>query len=426
MSTLDLLQLGDIHFPDSRHETSDVDMKDPGSPGHWRRQLSTNLLTEVVQQVVELLETRPSIRGVLVVGDLTSRSDLKGYEECVDYLFQALRLDDVKLWNNRELHVVPGNHDVQRGDCDHSGVDGYRQFEKLRQVWADRGFDLTVDQVRSTNLSVSDGEAAIHSLNSCMGCGVHRFIPEEVRTNLLDALAPFLAKPSDSAAFDLVAEQLDTPIIAAADLEELERRIRLDSHHVLPVVLGHHGILPQWIPRVALYTELLNSGHVRARLSTLPRAVLYCHGHVHEDPTEVITQPQHERARLVTIAAPKLVQGFNLIRLWYSRRRSPIGCEILPYRVHSHGGIRLQPSLRVPLVTRVSAARVADELAISVLNATQQNSRFHELLREVRSKDGMAIPEAELRAVINELEWGEAVEVRNRDEESNYWLVHRI
>mgnify|MGYP003693540753 CR=1 FL=1 len=145
-------------------------MKDPGrlvtGGGNCRR----NLLTEVVQQVVELLETRPSIRGVLVVGDLTSRSDLKGYEECVDYLFQALRLDDVKLWNNRgasrrtrEPSTFSAATVITQASM---GTVSSRSYARCGPI---EGSILTVDQVRSTNLSASDGEAAIHSLNSMHG-----------------------------------------------------------------------------------------------------------------------------------------------------------------------------------------------------------------------------------------------------------------
>ena len=61
--------------------------------------------------------------------------------------------------------------------------------------------------------------------------------------------------------------------------------------NVLSVIVAHHNLLPQRLPRLAPYTELVNGGALRASLGELGKPVLYLHGHIHEDPIEILRSP---------------------------------------------------------------------------------------------------------------------------------------
>ena len=77
----------------------------------------------------------PSVCGLLICGDLTTKGDLDGYGSCVEYLDKAMEVGNTAKWNGDSLHVVPGNHDVKRELCDPDGVDLFGKFDPLVTSW---------------------------------------------------------------------------------------------------------------------------------------------------------------------------------------------------------------------------------------------------------------------------------------------------
>ncbi len=118
---------------------------------------------------------------------------------------------------------------------------------------------------------------------------------------------------------------------------------------LISIVLSHHNLLPQAIPRVALYAELLNAGVARSRLLGLHKTILYCHGHIHDDPIEVLTDPQNPGSQVILISAPTLSRGFNTITTEFGRKGFPLGCIITAHRLRKRDGSVERRSVRVPL-----------------------------------------------------------------------------
>lgn len=78
----------------------------------------------------------------------------------------------------------------------------------------------------------------------------------------------------------------------------------------------------QRMTRLAPYTELVNSGAVRASLMEAGRPILYLHGHIHTDPVEVLSVPGGDA--LVCISAPAAEDGFNIIEVVFTRSGKPL------------------------------------------------------------------------------------------------------
>lgn len=423
MRSVKLLHISDVHFPDRRKKPV-VEWKDRSLSGSWVSRLVPEPFKKVADELRKLLLEDPLVRGVLLSGDLTSSGDITGYRECVTYLGQLLELGDAKLWADKTIAVVPGNHDVVRHDVDTSGNDLGRKFSGAEAAWNGLKpgvFSPTLvhcaDIVESGNHLVR-----VLALNTCMGCGEKRFLPESIRDQIHNAMMNYVSTASAELSFGLIGEQLDTPAVLEDHVAQVECSIKGLATCAIPVVVGHHPLLPQARLRIELYTELINGGRFRTALATLGTNVLYCHGHIHEDPVEVVSHPVAQHGRLVLIAAPMFSEGFNVIELIFTDTAHPIGCAVFPYRAEHYGSVRQRPAIRIPLQPIGHSEMLCDQTALRVLQALgRELLRFNDLAGKVRP----ITPET-LRSQLEMLEWLSVVEIRNRFDAEVYWHIRRI
>jgi hypothetical protein len=427
MTRISLIHVGDIHFPDNKSLQA-IDLKDKGLTKTFTNSIAPFPLKRAMEALIMLLDSVSDIRGLLFSGDLTSRSDIDGYLECVEYL--ASNLSGLPIWSEDQLHVVHGNHDIVR-DADTS-VDALARYRPTQDAWVNRSLPvITPDGVRSVEIREGKASAWVHSLNSCIGCGEQRRIPEKVRAELGAILTKLGVAPISSSNFDLVGEQLDTPAFDIDHLSDLTARVADDlaSVHLL---LGHHPILPQAMPRVEIYTEAINGGLVRSALTDLRTSVLYCHGHVHDDPIEIIRDAE-SGTEVVFVSAPLFVHGFNLITFHFATdRRStanaalPLGCEITRYRIRRNGGLKPGEPIRVALCRHENFEFVGDDVHHSILQAlTSQPTRFRPLLESVR-KSHAGLPKARFEEHLEHLDWHRMIEIVGRNAEADHWQIRRV
>ena len=425
MKSVTLLQIGDVHLPDYRHELVG-DIKDRAVPPALLASIAPQKLTLVIRNVLEAVD-RHNVAGVLICGDLTSRGSLVDYDECVKYLTEALDLANPARWAADALHAVPGNHDVDRALCDPAGRDLFAKFASLEKRWSDIGLPiLATNVIRQTSVS-NQGGIALFSVNSCIGCGERRLLPEGVRDEIRDVLDRYVASATPRDAFDLVGEQLDTPAFDHEHVEALMRAItRLDDTWV-PVVVAHHNILPQATPRVALYTEVVNGGLVRSRLTACDRPVVYCHGHIHDDPIELVQDQRKRTGHFISISAPELIRGFNIITIHFNRRHLPLGCEILCYRLQNDGAVVMSPPIRVPLVTGTALVKYHDEALQAVLRSTTNAPlmRFEEVRAAINQGRTPTLTRPTIKDALMEAEWLGLIDITNRNETYEHWQVRR-
>jgi hypothetical protein len=423
MQSIKIIHVGDIHFPD-RKDALLVDLKDEGMSGKWVSGLVPDPFKKTSDEIRLLLLTDPLIKAVLISGDLTTAGKISGYKECVDFLSTALEFSNGHIWDDKVLRVVPGNHDVVRADVDLSGVDLLKKLTQPKAIWdavMPGAFDPA--NVSESDISLSGKKLVrIHALNTCVGCGEKRFLPKAVREKLHEAIEAFVHSASGADGFNLVGEQLDTPAVLEAQIESLERSISQVGQSVVSMVLGHHSVLPQALLRIDLYTELINGGRFRSAMASLEANVVYCHGHIHNDPIEVIELPAVQRGKLISISAPLFSDGFNVIELVFTDGGEPIGCAIHPYRRELYGSVRRRDAIRVKLQPANHNETLCGDEAMQILQALGKSTlRFGDLKEKIAEKIHI-----QLESIISFLEWLNLVEVRNREDSCVHWHIRRI
>lgn len=426
MKSLTLVQLGDIHFPD--HKGTRVgDLKDSAAPSSVVDAIAPSLLELVMRKVAEVA-SQPDVCALLVCGDLTTYGDIAEYTSCVEYLHRAIQIGDSTRWPDRSLHVVPGNHDVNRTLCDPDGIDLFGKFSPLIDSWTSVGRRslLTVDSVRSTCVSPNTPSISLYSLNSCVGCGEHRHLPTKIRDQLRTTLSDYLKSAPPNEAFELAGEQLDTPAFVDAHVRSLVASVAQLECASIPVVLAHHNALPQSIPRVEIYTELINGGLLRSELASCGRPILYCHGHIHDDPIEQIRDWKYPTSNIVLVSAPLLVTGFNTITVEYSRNGLPLGIRINKYRCSTHGSVDMSGQISIPIVASQELPQFRDDKLTALLAVCNSDfKRFGQLREDMRVQLGTLLNHDSLRDVVLEAEWLSLIQVNDRHLECRHWKVRR-
>lgn len=428
MKTIRLLQLGDIHFPDAKAAAQAVDNKDAGIPSNLVQAISFNGLEQVIREILRVREGANQPLGLLLCGDLTTGGDVAGYEDCLKYLAKSLEIDDASVWPDASLHAVPGNHDVDRSTTDPAATDLFAKFESAQAAWDRlRPNIFEPRDARTTSLSKSTFGIRVISLNSCLGCGEwrSRLLPT-LPTELLEQIEPYF-KEQQETPYGFF-ERLDTPAFHEKAIDKVNAEIKQTETHCACVVLSHHNILPQRTPRIDVYTEVINAGLIRGQLLALERPVIYCHGHIHSDPIEIVRGVNQSRAgMLVCISAPMLSDGFNILDIAFSQSCSPLGVTVRRYRDSGGGVFTWSPSVRIPFYSTAEAATqgiISDEMSetLRILAARPAPIMgFKECVDALRPKQ-----KGTTEALLSEAEWLGYFRIRNRDQASEFWQIEKV
>ena len=420
MHRLTLLHIGDVHYDRTKGAIS-VDAKDSGFP----KSLGDSAVSRPLQAVIrKLIRLSDDAHGAVIVGDLTTGGSLDTYEECVDYLSTNLRLEDSGRWQRGAVVVVPGNHDVDRELVDDRDL--MAKFAPLEGAWEPKELPVLAARVVHTTVlgDPTTGQLQLTGLNSSIGCGERRLLegglPEEIAAALHQLVSDF----AESTQEDLFGEQseiLDTPAFLEEHVVEVAELVNELSIHALPVLVAHHNLVPQALPRLAPYAELVNGGMFRSRLAAAGRPVVYLHGHIHTDPVEVVTQHSPNSGSLILISAPLITKGFNVLHVEYTGPGYPMGLVVECWRVSDDGGVGLRDTIRIPLETRIDTAGPITRGLVDAL-ANSPLLRFNEL-RQRLGATAEGFSDEELADAVLEAEWLGMVNVDDREQEIHRWRI---
>jgi hypothetical protein len=437
-----LLHIGDIHFKDIDKEERPVDLKDQQFPQKLGRILSPGICDTILKCLFKEIEKSP--QAILISGDLTSHGCMKFYKECLSFFKSRIPPRFFEKSPYQRLFIVPGNHDVDKAKFSEYSLDP--KFQPMIKALKDQGFpEIPFPRIKTEELSVdSFGKVLIVAINSCMGCGEKRYLPEGIKNKLFELLEESEKEYEkvEEEVRSVWYENIDTPIFMTEDIDAAVDLIQSAEETCMPVILAHHNLLPQRRPRVAMYTELINSGYMREKLLKSNRPIIYLHGHIHDNPIEIIHSSKYEKARLICISAPLLVPnkiykkekvGFNIIRILYGHHNIPIGCEITLYTIFNDDvDIRKD---RIPFWNLPNSKVLADEKERKILEYVPGNEiYFGELLSKLEEEgeffnvkksgghaneleqEGESSRIKELEEYINALSWLGLVEYEKRDE----------
>jgi hypothetical protein len=414
-----ILQVGDVHLVRTAKLGRPLDDKDRRFPTDLRHLMGTAPVKVVFRTLHRLLE-KGGVDLLLFMGDLAEQGGLDGYKSCVRYLAEALQLGTGRRFADLPLGIVPGNHDVDRVLAAKPGLKA--KFQPLQQALASMGLPaMPVDA--PIWLKTSDGLCRIDValLNSCWGCGAKEFIPEEFRDEIVKAIDAAITAGRDSRATQAYYDrQLDTPAFSADTVQRLVEDVAALPGGSLLVAVAHHNILPQRLPRLAPYTELVNSGAMRSALSGLGRPVLYLHGHIHEDLIEILQTPGG--APLVSISAPEVSNGFNQLDLVFTPTGLPLTCSIRPWRFDESGVFRGRPRQVIPIG---AGRRRPPLLAMNVIyeRVVTDHDCYWATLVKVASAAGAASPEDATEEALEMLAADQLVTIDNYDVGREHWMV---
>jgi hypothetical protein len=424
LKSLTLLQIGDVHFPESKLECISH-LKDKAFPSAVSDVTVMRPLVYVSRALAKELEHKP--QALLFSGDLTSKGSVAGYADCLTYLKDLINF---KRWDTERIHVVPGNHDIDRAHIDPNGEDLFQKFDAFGQLWKDIGTTvLTVDKFRETQIALSRTSGIrIFSLNSSLGCGEKRFLPMEIRKELGRILKEYEDAVGADNAFGLIGETLDTPAFDHDSIDQVCQSIAHLGHSTVPVILSHHNILPQALPRIAMYTETVNAGVLRSRLSHAQRPVLYCHGHIHDYPLEVVHEPEYPGSKVICVSAPNFTKGFNAIRVEFGARGQPLGCVVVSYRLNPRD-CQIRP-YEIRVLFHIPGPDVLNRLAHPKLSRilavlSDQDERFEDVLARVSADSAIGLTKSTLGNALLEGEWLGFLVIHGADEEPKYWTIRK-
>jgi hypothetical protein len=343
-----ILQVGDLHLPSAATAARSADQKDRTFSVELRNVISHQPIKVVFKKLYGLLETS-TIDGILFMGDLTDYGKIGGYRGGARYMANALQLGQGRRHEALFAGIVPGNHDIDRELAKQPSM--IAKFAPLNEALAQVGLGaLPAERSSTREVSVGGAECYIVLMNSCWGCGALEYIPEEFRQSVGMAIEAALASGDPAVIEAYYDRQFDTPAFSDTSVAELLDLTTALSHNRLIVVVAHHNLLPQRLTRIAPYTELVNSGAVRASLMEARRPILYLHGHIHTNPVEVLSMPGGDA--VVCISAPAAAAGFNILELVFTRAGIPLAAHVIPWAFDQSGNLRPSPRLTVPLIGR--------------------------------------------------------------------------
>lgn len=337
--------------------------------------------------------------------------------------------------------AVPGNHDINRRAIV-NGQPLETKFAPLLKSWQDvfgSSNFLTVGLPTPTDLPLrpddsTDPSVRFLPLNTCYLCGEYRAFPEEIRekvVGLLQALKETM--PGDQ--FErLTSEQIDCPAACRDHVISLEQHIRGAKPSSVSVVIGHHPLFAQPMPRIDGYNELLNAGYLRETVLETRRNVLYLHGHIHQDPVLLVNSPLRGSHRIIHISAPALTDGFNLVRVYFSQETDqPLGVELVQYRFGDHLGLVALPPMKLRLIDDASLWNEIDQpwikFVLSKLTSPAIVVRFNDILRQatpdLQVGNSLAAQTALMADALVVLELLEIIEIANRSGPPKTWQCRR-
>lgn len=425
-----LLQLGDVHYPDAIKDRPLVDLKDKGFSPTLTETLAATPFANVVRKLNHILQNE-DVHALALMGDLTSRGNHVGYEDCVAYLKSAL-IDSA--WHPRNVHhvlVVPGNHDINRKDYKDGDLDN--KFAPLLATLAKHALQpLPVSTFIKIDITCPvTGGAALFGINSCVGCGEKRHLPEVLREEIFSAISAKIAGTSvDGDAYkailDQVCEQLDTPLITQDCITDIvNATLPLDPSWI-PIIAAHHNLVPQVTPRIDVYTELVNSGQFRKALLELDRPIVYLHGHVHTDPIEVLHDPRFPSSQIIAVSAPQLAEGYNIIEIHYSPAGVPYGCLVTQHRHRETSQVVSISETRIPfLSTQQGNIPLSQVASVAMKHFSDQGIMYYNDLKRACGRASKGITDDELLDAIEELTWRRYVKIDNPRMTHTQWRISR-
>jgi len=427
-----LIQIGDIHYQYIDNSNLPLDRKDKNFP----KKLIDVLPKPIIQTILKdlLKEINQNSVGIFICGDLTTYGQIDFYLDCLSFLKDRIPVSFFIKETDKRIFIVPGNHDIDRDLVEDDEF--LPKFTPIKYALKTNGFpDIPYPKIIVENYPKnSKRKILVLAINSCLGCGERRYYPDSIKEEL-SKLLDYRSKGEKNGIFkDICYENLDTPLISTEDIDKVFNSIDSFNNNCLPIILTHHNLLPQRIPRIDIYTELINSGYLREKLLELDRPILFLHGHIHDDPIEIIQSSIYKDGRIICISAPLFAPsskyleskiGFNKIRIIYGEFNVPIGCEVTLYRLDKMNYWKSK-KVRIPLRNPQRSIVFADDISRQILSIIDNQMYVGDLKNEYKKIFLKSISLKNLSSALEQLDWLGLIEYDQNDAPIASKIVRKV
>lgn len=441
-----ILQLGDLHVPDWKSSTNDVDQKDVEFSSEIIADLKHDRIRHILRRVHEIASSG-DIDCIALMGDFTTFGMSEYVSPAVEIIDGLVSKGD----GTKPLIVgVPGNHDVDRENAALLGKHG--KFKTLSDAFEKFGWaQLPTDATVRKDISFENGRSiGVLLLNSSIGSWSKHFLPRSLADDfasekMLETPVALNAKSSnvdsepavtrDSAKApknreEQLFQQLDTPYISKRSMESLSSHLNQINDRT-SVVIAHHNLLSQRIPRISPYGEMLNGGAFRDFLHTTKKNIIYLHGHIHEDPIECISVPsevfsQQQTGQILSISAPLFQDGFNEISLFLGDDNEVFMVRVTKYRpnqMHLVGNFSDQETVHIPLINKFNDLITGNARKVWQLIKESQLLNWSELISKTET---LNISTSDLEHIVLKLFCCRVVEVSQLGRSSKKWVIQCV
>lgn len=365
LPTVRLIQVGDIHLPSAVKSQRNIDQKDRRFSVELRNIISSFPIKVVFKKIHEILDSE-QIDAILFMGDMTDIGSLENYERAINFVANSLQIGDGRTHSHIPVGIVPGNHDINRDLAKKPGL--VTKFQPLNEHLQKHKLPcLPIENTISIPIKKKNAAVDINLMNSCWGCGANEYVPEEFRNEIQTAINNAIETGDEKHIETYYDRQLDTPAFSNKSINDIINRANSIQHDQLLILVAHHNALPQRLTRISPYTELVNSGTLRASITECKRPTIYLHGHIHEDPVEVISNP--DGGNMLCISAPIVSEGFNEIEIRFTASGVPLACRISRWRFNPSGILHKHKSISLPLIEgrRRSSNKILTEIYMYLL-----------------------------------------------------------
>ncbi len=419
MISAKLLHLGDFHYPDN-WKIDLIDLKDKCFPKGIPAAISQNPLRSVLKKLSSF--DKDEFDSIFFCGDLTSYGDIDAYGKCALHIINALSLNKGSK-NVNKTHVVAGNHDIDRLSVNEANSI-LEKFNCLEITWSELEAPIFSNQGNNIFKIIKNGKPvlSLFFMNSCIACGEKRYIPQAYKKSY-EAL---LSASEGADPKSIFYEVLDTPAFLTDEIDAYSYNLDELPATCLPAIIAHHNILPQKIPRIALYSDVLNAGLLRGRLEASGRPVLYFHGHIHSQEIEVIRNEKNGGENVILISAPQIIEGFNIVWVEFNDDMLPLGCKIDLYNLSSTGEIEKTKRVKISFVNSKTFNLKGSKKAVNLLENIGTNELF---FLDFHKKIQSSIPRLsknKLSDLLQELSWFDLISIENVEHEFRHWRIKRI
>lgn len=436
MKQISILHIGDIHYSKETNslcqnvEPIDFERKDWTDLSEIeRKKIAPHIIRTIKKQLFAHIENEKFI-AVILTGDICDKGDITAFTECLEFL--TLQFHNFsKLVNREKICLTAGNHDLNsRYDPENL----QSRFESFLFSLRNKNFkEYSTDTIFEYPFEINGCKIILLDINSCLEFGNILRQPEHIQ-RYIQATREHEGDLAD------LNKILNVPYIRDTFFDAIIEKVKNYPDH-LPIIYTHHNLFPmRHFVEGKEYDGILNCGPFQERLYSLKRPVLFVHGHIHDNPSDIHVCPESEE-KIVFISAPRFfpivkytdssIFGYNIININFSDRNPsiPLSCELHKMQFDVKNGVlKREKENPIPFYDSLRALPYVvdiDQAILYEINGHPNGIRLNKLMESIKSKEivSTTYTNADLVSALEQLRAIKLIQFRENESDIDYSTI---